>query len=139
MFAIGPTASIQALVCGSLVVVEALAFVSGMLFAAKLAFPGLLNLLKTLVVMAWKTGEKWNQSLVKEAAPPPLAIVGNFEHLLATCPSEDLFFSGRRATDGFAGLRWSGPQRLDLSSVLVEADSLHGVCWQTKSRQRGVA
>ena len=117
---------------------SAVATLAALQFGAwKLGLSVLENLLASSPVKAWKRGTDWHKSLCREAVPLPVAVVKKLEEA-ASQGAEDSLFLCSMLLMCWCGLRWSDLQRISLDKVSPSDGILHGSCWRTKARKRGM-
>ena len=82
--------------------------------------------------------DKWDRRPAREALPLPLSVVvARLEKAIDTCHSGDAILIGCVLLMVWGGLRWSDVQRLKLSSLVLEAESLRAWTWRSKTSVSG--
>ena len=105
--------------------------------ASKLGLPVLDDSVRCPAVSAWLASGKWARASAREAVPLPLTVVVRLELALAAS-GDDFWLLGSMLLMIWGGLRWSDAQRLEFSTVSLEAESLRGWCWRTKTQVCGM-
>jgi hypothetical protein len=116
-----------------------LSAITGMRFAARCARAhSLLQSLESLCAQGYLDGSALTCDR-RESLPLPLAVIATLERQVASrnCPEHERIFLGTMCAAIWGGLRVSDMQRTAPSTLVLDGDSMRGVCWITKTSRAG--